>query len=356
MPDLDGGDGFDVLDSRARVRDEHGVDLTDGMIAGAQSMLRTAQARNVDFALLTDRSAACGSQVVSLGCRYEAPVRYRFGVGVATALLLRNGIPVVSQRDYATLERLRAKLDPTHTPDPAARDHHESAWVRANLGDPLASLSEPRYMATRVTLAAIIDDVRTRLGPADADLVRRAAFWMVQAHLPQKDRPDGAPYVSHTTGVAATVLQWCPDAPLDVVIAALLHDSVEDQPETLIRLATTEGATALDALEEAFGGRVRQRVARLTNGPGDYAAHVRESVYADPWVAAIKLADFSANAWRLDGVPDPARRARLTAKYRPVMQVFMDLVRDADESHPLAGVRAQLIDSLDTVWERDYQA
>lgn len=32
MPDIHGGDGFDVLDGRARVRDEHGADLTEKMV------------------------------------------------------------------------------------------------------------------------------------------------------------------------------------------------------------------------------------------------------------------------------------------------------------------------------------
>src|SRR5262249_18595432 len=37
MPDLHGGDGFAVLDGEARVLDEHGTDLTEPMIAGANA-------------------------------------------------------------------------------------------------------------------------------------------------------------------------------------------------------------------------------------------------------------------------------------------------------------------------------
>lgn len=43
--------------------------------------------------------------------------RFHAGVGVATALLLRNGIPVLAQRDYKSLGRLRALLDPAHRAD-----------------------------------------------------------------------------------------------------------------------------------------------------------------------------------------------------------------------------------------------
>ena len=37
MPDLHDGDGFDVLDGKARVLDEHGTDLTAKMLARARA-------------------------------------------------------------------------------------------------------------------------------------------------------------------------------------------------------------------------------------------------------------------------------------------------------------------------------
>ncbi len=133
MPDLHGGDGFDVLDGTARVLDQHGEDLTEAMLSGAGAMLELARREAVDFALLTDRSGACGSQVISIGCRFETPVVYRRGVGVATALLLRNGIHVVSQRDFRTLARLGEKLDKAHAPMDDLVDHHHHAWVLEHL-------------------------------------------------------------------------------------------------------------------------------------------------------------------------------------------------------------------------------
>jgi uncharacterized protein YbbK (DUF523 family) len=136
MPDIHGGDGNDVLEGRARVLDEHGRDLTEAMVRGARNMLAHAQARSAELAILTDMSAACGSQVISDGCRLVEHRRYQVGVGVATALLLRHGIPVVSQRDYRTLGRIRALLDPAFAPDPAAVDHHETTWYVSYFGAP----------------------------------------------------------------------------------------------------------------------------------------------------------------------------------------------------------------------------
>lgn len=133
MPDIHGGDGFVVLGGAARVLDEHGHDLTDAMIEGARAMLEFARAHQVELALLTDMSAACGSQVISDGCRLKEARSYQWGVGVATATLLDAGIPVVSQRDLATLGVLRRRLDPDAKIDPRAVDHHRHPWVLENL-------------------------------------------------------------------------------------------------------------------------------------------------------------------------------------------------------------------------------
>ncbi|HZO14073.1 MAG TPA: DUF523 domain-containing protein [Polyangiaceae bacterium] len=134
MPDIHGGDGHDVLDGKARIFDEHGTDLTEAMLKGARAMLARALEHRVELALLTDMSAACGSQVISDGCRLVEHRSFTKGVGVATALLLRHAIPVVSQRDYRTLGRIRALLDPSFVVDEAAIDHHETDWYRGYFG------------------------------------------------------------------------------------------------------------------------------------------------------------------------------------------------------------------------------
>jgi uncharacterized protein YbbK (DUF523 family) len=133
MPDIHGGDGFDVVAGRARVFDERGVDLTETMLDGARAMLAFARAGRAELALLTDMSAACGTQVISDGCRLVPERRYQKGVGVAAAVLLDAGIAVVSQRDFHTLGLLRARLAPGYAPPPDARDHHEHPWTLVHL-------------------------------------------------------------------------------------------------------------------------------------------------------------------------------------------------------------------------------
>lgn len=134
-PDIHGGDGMDVLEGRARVLDPEGHDLTEGMIAGGEAMVRFARSHAVDFAILLDMSGACATQVISDGSRFVEKRAYRRGVGVAAACLVRAGVPVVSQRDFRTLDRLQARLDPGHVTDPEARAHHETEWYRGFFGE-----------------------------------------------------------------------------------------------------------------------------------------------------------------------------------------------------------------------------
>jgi uncharacterized protein YbbK (DUF523 family) len=143
MPDLHGGDGFDVLAGRARVVDEHGTDLTEKMLEGAKAMVETALRERADLAILTDMSAACGSQVISLGCRLVTERKFQKGVGVAAAMLLQSGIPVVSQRDHHTLGLLRAILEPGYVPEGSALDHHEHPWTVETLPDPHPRIGRP---------------------------------------------------------------------------------------------------------------------------------------------------------------------------------------------------------------------
>jgi uncharacterized protein YbbK (DUF523 family) len=131
-PDIDGGNGFDVLDGRARVLSDSGEDWTEGMVRAAEAMLDVARINSVHLAVLTDISAACGSQVIYLGPRTLG--LHQAGQGVCTAMLIRHGFKVVSQRDYRTLGRVIQHLDPSFVVDQKARDHHESDWYVEQFG------------------------------------------------------------------------------------------------------------------------------------------------------------------------------------------------------------------------------
>lgn len=128
MCDIHGGNGIDVLNGKAKVLTESGKDWTAGMIAASLKMLHIAISEQVEIAVLMDVSAACGSQVIYEGNRFAENKIYQIGAGVCAAQLMKHDIKVISQRDYASLELLYAKVDPDYLPKPGQKDHHEIDW------------------------------------------------------------------------------------------------------------------------------------------------------------------------------------------------------------------------------------
>lgn len=130
MCDIHGGTGMDVLEGRAKVLAENGDDWSEGMIRASEKMLEVAKAEQVELAIMMDISAACGSQVIYDGNRFSENKIYQIGMGVCAAQLSRNGIKVISQRDYAALEIVYKKLNPEHKINSSAIDHDQTEWYK----------------------------------------------------------------------------------------------------------------------------------------------------------------------------------------------------------------------------------
>jgi uncharacterized protein YbbK (DUF523 family) len=88
-----GGDGFDVLDGKAKVINSNGDDVTEEFIRGAQQALQLAQSFGVTEALLKEKSPSCGSQIIYDGTFQRKKLA---GSGVTAALLQRHGIKVIA--------------------------------------------------------------------------------------------------------------------------------------------------------------------------------------------------------------------------------------------------------------------
>jgi len=127
-PDCEGGNGDDVIDGKARVITQSGKDVSSEMIKASLKMLQIAQEHEVELAVLMDSSGACGSQVIYNGSRFTKKPIYQIGMGVCAAQLSRNGIKIISQRDFASLEILYSKIDPLHNVKIDAKDHDEHEW------------------------------------------------------------------------------------------------------------------------------------------------------------------------------------------------------------------------------------
>lgn len=127
-PDIEGGNGHDVLDGKAKVITETGRDITDEMIKASLKMLEVAQQNDVELAVLMDVSGACGSQVIYNGSRFSKNPVYQIGMGVCAAQLDRNGIKIISQRDFESLEILYSKIDENHIIQKNVKDHDKHEW------------------------------------------------------------------------------------------------------------------------------------------------------------------------------------------------------------------------------------
>ncbi|MFT5700315.1 MAG: hypothetical protein ACI8ZB_003189 [Desulforhopalus sp.] len=78
--DLTGGDGNDVICSRALVVSKSGIDVTAAFIHGAEQVLKIAQMQNIKKAILKARSPSCGV----MG-----------NIGVTAALLQKHNIETI---------------------------------------------------------------------------------------------------------------------------------------------------------------------------------------------------------------------------------------------------------------------
>ncbi len=89
--EVQGGDGSDVLDGKAKVINIDGVDVTSQYIKGANEVLKIAQTVGAKEALLIEKSPSCGSGEIFDGSFSD---KFRPGDGVTAALLKRNDIKV----------------------------------------------------------------------------------------------------------------------------------------------------------------------------------------------------------------------------------------------------------------------
>jgi uncharacterized protein YbbK (DUF523 family) len=102
------GNGTDVLASTARVVDSAGRDVTSFFQRGAGIALSLCREHNVALAILTQSSPSCGSSNIYDGTFSRNKIA---GVGVTTALLVANAIPVFSQHQIAAAQEVLRQLE-----------------------------------------------------------------------------------------------------------------------------------------------------------------------------------------------------------------------------------------------------
>jgi guanosine-3',5'-bis(diphosphate) 3'-pyrophosphohydrolase len=168
----------------------------------------------------------------------------------------------------------------------------------------------------------------------DRELIMRAYQFAEQAHTGQR-RASGEPYITHCVAVAAILAEM--RVPPAVVIAGLLHDTVEDTPRTLADIRRefgdevahlVDGVTKLTNLPRVERGDQHLEEKDEPNGNGDDPALIIESdprgrkkdlrnetlrktfmaMGDDIRVVLIKLADRLHNMRTLGFMPESKRK------------------------------------------------
>ena len=152
----------------------------------------------------------------------------------------------------------------------------------------------------------------SRFTEADQQKIREAFEFAADAHAGQT-RKSGLPFITHPLAVATTVADWGMDA--EAVMAALLHDTVEDTPATLKDLRQrfgqpvaelVDGLTKLEAVTELPGINNDEARREATN---ENLRKLLLASTADVRVLLIKLADRRHNLQTLKYLsPDSRRR------------------------------------------------
>ena len=119
-------------------------------------------------------------------------------------------------------------------------------------------------------------------------LVTAAAF-AARKHKNQRRKDDAAsPYINHPLALADVLVNEAGVSDLDTIVAALLHDTIEDTETTAAEI------------EDAFGPRIRSVVEEVTDDSGlAKAARKQAQIDHAPQLSeparAIKLADKICN-------------------------------------------------------------
>jgi (p)ppGpp synthase/HD superfamily hydrolase len=134
--------------------------------------------------------------------------------------------------------------------------------------------------------------MRSRPDITSINLARAEAF-CIAAHsaIGQTRKYTGEPYWLHPLGVAALIQEHIPDAPEEVLIAAMLHDVKDDTK------------VSLDLIREVFQAAVAELVDALSDDttPADGPRRVRKAMErekiarASHWAKTLRLADVIKN-------------------------------------------------------------
>ena len=165
--------------------------------------------------------------------------------------------------------------------------------------------------------AASFAALETRLGylsKSEIRQVREAYKFADEAHLGQF-RASGEPYITHPIAVAGLVADWKLD--VQAVMAALMHDTIEDQGVSKVALIERFGTPTAELVD----GLTKLDKLQFNTREESQAESFRKMLLAmarDVRVILVKLADRLHNMRTMDAMA-PAKRARIA---RETLEIY----------------------------------
>jgi len=187
---------------------------------------------------------------------------------------------------------------------PAALQGLQRASLVPMVASPIAEAS---------SFAALTDKL-AYLSKADLKQVREAYKFADEAHLGQF-RASGQPYITHPIAVAGLCADWKLDA--QAIMAALMHDTIEDQGVTKAELIEKFGAPTADLVD----GLTKLDKLQFNTREESQAESFRKMLLAmarDVRVILIKLADRLHNMRTMQAMA-PDKRMRIA---RETLEIF----------------------------------
>src|ERR1700677_4968876 len=168
-------------------------------------------------------------------------------------------------------------------------------------------------------ISQLLDKLETYLPPGQVERVREAYDFGAERHQGQK-RVSGEPYITHPVAVADILADLHLDA--DTLVAAILHDAMEDTPTAKAEIAATFG----QVVAELVDGVSKLDQIQFKNRQEAQAESFRKMLLAmvrDIRVIMVKLADRMHNMRTLGAMP-PIKRRRIAREtleiYAPIAE------------------------------------
>jgi guanosine-3',5'-bis(diphosphate) 3'-pyrophosphohydrolase len=162
--------------------------------------------------------------------------------------------------------------------------------------------------------AQLIKLVRQNISPRQWGTINRAIDYSTKMHSGQK-RASGEEYITHPLAVAAILLDWKMDT--ESVVAAILHDTVEDTKATLSEIEISFGkniALLVDGVTKVSATRSGMReIESYLPKTKDNLSKLLVAVGRDPRVIIIKLADRLHNLRTL-GYLSPEKQHKIASE------------------------------------------